>query len=122
MGITHHSNYIRFMEEARIDYLEQIGYGFEKLEAEGIVSPVVSLSVNYIHPTTFPDKIQIEVTIGKITSLKISFDYTMTVDGKKICTASSTHCFLRAGRPVVMEKEFPVLFSRLTSQIGDTQQ
>ena len=42
MGITHHSNYIRWMEEARIDFLEQLGFGFDKLEQSGIVSPVLS--------------------------------------------------------------------------------
>ena len=41
MGITHHSNYIRFMEEARIDALDRAGYGFEKMEADGVSSPVV---------------------------------------------------------------------------------
>ena len=33
MGITHHSNYIRIMEEARVDMLDRLGYGFEKMEA-----------------------------------------------------------------------------------------
>ena len=36
MGITHHSNYIRFMEEARIELLDKFGYGFERMEAEGV--------------------------------------------------------------------------------------
>ena len=31
MGVTHHSNYVRFMEEARVDYLDQLGFGFEKI-------------------------------------------------------------------------------------------
>ena len=34
MGIAHHSNYIRWMEEARVDFLEKIGWGFDRLEAE----------------------------------------------------------------------------------------
>ena len=42
MGVTHHSNYIRFMEESRIDMLDRIGYGFEKMEAEGVVSPAMT--------------------------------------------------------------------------------
>lgn len=29
MGIAHHSNYIRWMEEARVDFLEKIGWGFD---------------------------------------------------------------------------------------------
>ena len=28
MGVTHHSNYIRFMEEARVAYLEQLGFPY----------------------------------------------------------------------------------------------
>ena len=44
MGITHHSNYIRFMEEARIYVLDMLGYGFDRMEAEGVVSPVVAVS------------------------------------------------------------------------------
>ena len=43
MGITHHSNYIRWMEEARIDLLEQIGWGLDKIEESRIVSPIVSV-------------------------------------------------------------------------------
>ena len=42
MGVTHHSNYVRFMEEARVDYLDQLGLGFEKIEApEGRVQKVL---------------------------------------------------------------------------------
>ena len=36
MGIVHHSNYIRWMEEARVDFLSQIGWDFAKLEEMGI--------------------------------------------------------------------------------------
>ena len=51
MGITHHSNYVRFMEEARVDFLDQLGWSFDKLEAKGVVSPVLSLeSVLYKSP------------------------------------------------------------------------
>ena len=57
MGVTHHSNYVRFMEESRIDFLEKIGWGYDKMEQEGIISPVVSLECNYRNITTYPDVI-----------------------------------------------------------------
>ena len=47
MGITHHSNYVRFMEEARVDFLEQLGWSFDKLEAKGVASPVLSLDCTF---------------------------------------------------------------------------
>ena len=57
MGVTHHSNYIRWMEEARVDFFEQLGYGYGRLEEEGIVSPVTGLECRYKASTTFGDRI-----------------------------------------------------------------
>ena len=44
MGITHHANYIHWMEEARVDFMEQMGFPYSRMEAEGVVSPVLELS------------------------------------------------------------------------------
>ena len=113
MGITHHSNYIRFMEEARVDWMDQLGYGFDRMEAEGVVSPVVSVDCRFRHSTTFKDVIDIEVTVAETTPLKIVFAYKMSVVGKIVCTATSTHCFLENGRPVSLETRFPELFEKI---------
>jgi acyl-CoA thioester hydrolase len=113
MGITHHSNYVRFMEEARVDWMDQLGYGFDRMEAEGVVSPVVAVECRYKHPSTFKDVIEIAVKVAETTPLKISFSYTMTVGGRTVCTATSTHCFLEQGRPVSLEKRFPELYAMI---------
>lgn len=113
MGITHHSNYIRFMEEARVDWMDQLGYGFDRMEAEGVVSPVVGIEVHYKKSTTFKDNIMIHVAVAEMTLLKISFSYTMKVDNRIVCTATSTHCFLEQGRPVALAERFPVLYQTI---------
>jgi len=111
MGVTHHSNYVRFMEEARIDWMDQLGYGFERMEAEGVVSPVMQISLQYKRTTTFKDKIEIEIKVAELSALKISFAYTMRVGENVVCQATSTHCFLENNRPVVLEKRFPELYA-----------
>ena len=116
MGITHHSNHVRFMEEARVDYLDQLGYGFDKVEEEGVVSPVISIQCNYKTPTTFKDVIEIEVSIGNVTELKFEFNYVMRVGGKTVCTAQSLHCFMENGRPVVLSKRLPELYNAIKAQ------
>ena len=113
MGITHHSNYVRFMEEARVDFLDALGYGFDRIEAEGVVSPVISISCSYKHPTTFKDRIDIEVVISNMQDLKFEFTYTMKVAGKVVCLGQSTHCFMENGRPVVIAKRLPELYRLL---------
>ncbi|MBR1426018.1 MAG: acyl-CoA thioesterase [Paludibacteraceae bacterium] len=113
MGITHHSNYIRFMEEARIDWMDQLGYGYERMEQQGIVSPVTAISCQYKHATTFKDAILISLTVAELTALKITFNYTMRVGDTVVCTASSTHCFLHNGRPVPIQQQFPDFYQAI---------
>ena len=111
MGITHHSNYIRFMEEARVDLLDQVGYGFEKMEADGVVSPVVGVECQYKRSTTFQDEIAIEVDLVDVTALKFSFAYTGRVADKVVFTGKSTHCLMEQGRPVQLAQRYPQLFA-----------
>ena len=59
MGIIHHSNYIRWFEEARTDLLEQIGMGYDTLEAQGIISPVLSVHCEYKSMTHYGDAVVI---------------------------------------------------------------
>lgn len=114
MGITHHSNYIRFMEEARVDFLEKIGYGFDKLEAQGVVSPVVSIECNYKKTTTFADKITVKVAVAKLSGIKFTISYVMECNGEVAFTGTSSHCFLDLnGRPVIMEKKFPEFYAEM---------
>ncbi|MCI9527327.1 MAG: acyl-CoA thioesterase [Lachnospiraceae bacterium] len=110
MGITHHSNYIRWMEEARADYLKSLGYGLRRLEADGITSPVVSVECRYKHTTTFDDEIKIEVAIEKYNSVKLELSYIMTelVTGTVVLTAKSAHCFIdEKGKPIIVKRLFP---------------
>jgi len=118
MGVTHHSNYVRIMEEARIDWMDQIGYGYERMEAEQVVSPVMAIACKYMHPTTFKDDIAVSVTVAEMSKLKISFAYTMRVGEQVVCTASSTHCFLSDNRPVAIEQRFPELYEAINRQMN----
>ena len=55
MGIVHHSNYIRWFEEARVDLIEQAGLPFETVEAQGLMTPVLSAESTYKLPFKFGD-------------------------------------------------------------------
>lgn len=111
MGITHHSNYVRIMEEARVDFLDQLGWGFDKIEADGVVSPVVSIECKYKSPTTFKDMIEVEVFISNLSEMKFDFTYIMRVGDKLVCQAQSTHCFIENGRPVAISRRLPELYN-----------
>ena len=115
MGITHHSNYIRFMEEARVYFMDQIGWGFAKMEDEGVASPVLAVTCDYRHSTTFSDLIEIEVSLLKLSAVKMQIGYTMSCKGRVVCTGTSTHCFLdKEGRPLILQKALPGFYDTLS--------
>ena len=120
MGITHHSNYVRFMEEARVYFLDQIGWSFIDLENKGLASPVISIECNFKKTTTFPDEIAIEIYVDKISACKLTFGYIYTVKDEVVFTAKSSHCFLdKNGAPVIVQKVFPEFFEELKKYVKD---
>ena len=123
MGITHHSNYVRWMEEARVDYLKQIGWDYARLESEGIISPVVSINCKYKHSTTFSEKVVITVSIEEYTGIKLKLKYTMkNSTGELVCEGNSEHCFVsKEGKILMIKKDFPKFHETLTSLIVKTE-
>lgn len=116
MGITHHSNYVRWMEEARIDFLDKIGCGYKRMEDDGIISPVVSIKCEYKAPTTFDDKVETEVFIKEFKGVRLVLSYKMTnaESGETVLTAESSHCFLdKSGKPIILKKTFPEIDKKL---------
>ena len=121
MGITHHSNYIRWMEEARVDFLNQIGWPFDKLEALGIVSPVLNVSCDYKLSTVFSEKIAIAVAVKEFKGVKLFLSYTMeNEEGKVVCTGTTSHAFLNnQGRPIRMKQDYPDFYQCLMNMVED---
>jgi len=110
MSITHHSNYIRWMEEARVDFLDQIGWNFAKLESLGVASPVVQVDCSYKAPTKFDDRVEITTTIEKYTGVKLVLHYVMKLAETDtiVCIADSAHAFTNAdGRLLSIKKALP---------------
>ena len=111
MQITHHSNYIRFMEEARMSFLDKHGYGYERMEREGVISPLVEIKCKYKKPTTFGDTIEIFVDTTDLTPVKLTISYIMKVNDEIVCTGESVHCFLsRDGKVLSLKKIYPELY------------
>ncbi len=120
MGITHHSNYIRWMEEARVDFLAQMGWDYAKLESLGIVSPVTAVDCKYMISTTFAEKITITVSIAEFKGVRLKLAYTMkNTEGKVVCQAHSEHCFLdTSGNLIRLKKDFPEFYEALCGCAG----
>lgn len=116
MGITHHSNYIRWMEEARVDFLEKIGFGYDKLEDIGVMSPVIGIECEYKESTRFNDEVLIEAKIKEFKGVKLVIEYIMknANSGNVVLTGCSKHCFIGENNmPVMLKKVLPEFDTKL---------
>lgn len=108
MGIIHHSNYLRWFEEARVDMLEQLGIGYEVFEQHDCASPVLHVSCSYLTMTRFAETVQIAVSIRRYTGVKLTLAYAVRdkTTGVLRCTGESQHCFLNrtTGHPVALPR------------------
>ena len=120
MGIVHHSNYIRWMEEARVDFLEKTDWSYDQLEKVGLVSPVLSLNIDYNHPTYFSDIVSIDVEILELKMSKMRVGYKMTnEEGEVVAKCESSHGFLlSSGRPAILKRDFPGLYEALLTHLS----
>ena len=109
MGIIHHSNYIRWMEEARIDLLDQIGFPYRRFEEMGYISPVLHAECEYKKSIKFDDEVKIIVSLQELGRVKFTLRYdiyNLSEDGVLSAYGTTTHCFLKKdGRPVLIDRE-----------------
>lgn len=120
MGIIHHSNYIRYFEEARIDWMNQMGLSYEGIENLGLLIPVMFANCCYLFPLRFGDEIEVQVKLVKFDGIKMEFSYIIVrKDTEEICTTGRTgHCFLNTEmKPVRMKREFPELHRLLIEAV-----
>lgn len=127
MGIIHHSNYIRWMEEARLDFMEQLGWGYRKLEEDGLFIPVTAVSCEYKSPVRFDDTVLISVRVAEYRGVRLTMSYRITdrTTGQLRTVGESRHCFCnREGRPIRLKKfspEFDLLLQRLAAEEGSAR-
>lgn len=126
MGIIHHANYIRWMEEARIDLMNQMGYPYRRFEEMGYLSPVLHAECEYKKSIRFDDEVKIVVSLQDIGRLKFTLKYeiyNISRGGVLSATGSTRHCFLnsKTGRPVMMDKEMKE-FADVLRDLADKEQ
>lgn len=110
MGIIHHSNYIRWMEEARIDFMNKMGFSYKAMEEMGIISPVLEVTGKYKNMVHFDDTVIIDTGIKEYNGVKMTISYEMKKkeDGAVCFIGESKHCFMSSdGKIVSLSRKYP---------------
>ena len=115
MGIVHHSNYIRFFEEARCDLLEAYELPYNVMEEKGIMSPVLGVSCKYKQHVTFGDVIEIHAYIKEFSGVKFTVAYEIyNKETDQLCVSGeSNHCFTDSNiKPLNIKKHHTDVYEK----------
>ena len=111
MSIVHHSNYIRWMEEARTDYMRKNGVDYHDVEAHGIIMPVLGVSCRYRVSARYDDPIAIRTALCYYNGVRARYRYEIRhgETGVLLAEGESEHCFLDAESrvPLKLKKTHP---------------
>ena len=117
MQVVHHSNYARYLEEARLHMMDQMGLGYDKLEEMGIIIPVLELHDYYTKSITFGDVIEIKPIVIKLSPVRFTLKYKIFSSGtdELLHTAQTSHAFVDTEfKPMNLKKSFPEVYEKLS--------
>lgn len=120
MGVVHHSNYIRFLEEARCSWLEQIGMSYSLLEENGITIPVLGVNCTYKQHVTFEDTIQIHTFVKEYNGVRMMVGYEVKdkKNGNIVLLGETRHCFTNKNlKPINLKKHAPEFSKKFESMM-----
>lgn len=114
-GVIHHTNYIKWMEAARMNLMEQMGFSYKQMEEMEIICPVVSVGIDYVSAVRFNEVVIIEPKLIQYDGSRMELAYDMydRETGEKRAIGHSSHCFLtKAGIPISLGRIYPELDTR----------
>jgi len=104
MGVVYHGNYAQYFEMGRVEWLRNLGLSYKFMEENGIMLPVVSLTMNYKKPARYDDLIRVKTIFKSQTSVKIEFDYEIFNEKDELLTTGTSMLVfvdMKTGRPTL---------------------
>ncbi|MBQ8026030.1 MAG: acyl-CoA thioesterase [Oscillospiraceae bacterium] len=126
MGVVHHSNYLRFLEDARMDWISAKIMSYREMEKMGIIIPAVSAEEHFKGFLRFDDPFSVEVRLVEYTGARIGFVYEIrNTDTGEVCyTGKSQHYFSPDGNqpgleygPMSIKRKFPELHRKFLEML-----
>lgn len=117
MGVAHHSNYIRWFETGRVEFLRALNLSLNEMMNDGIVFPIIEVNAKFHSPARFDDVLEIETTALELTRAKMKFSYAIRRQGdeKILADGSSTNVFTHDGKICRLPEKF---FERLVKGLS----
>ena len=90
MGFVHHSNYLRYFELARIEWISSLGLSYQEMEQRGYLMPVINANIYFKKPLIFGKSFKIKIQSNKIPKVKFELTYEVILEENEIAATGLT--------------------------------
>ena len=91
MGIVHHSNYLRFCENARVVWLETHDKSYPEWMAMGLHFAVTHAELDYRQSARFDDRLEVTTWLEWVRGASLAMAYTILCRGELVATGRTEH-------------------------------
>lgn len=125
MGVIHHSNYLRILEEARMAWMEENLIPYPEIERMGIIVPFTESRATFLSFLRFGDRFRVDMELCKFTGLRLTFRYQVynETTGELCHEAETVHYTTTREdyKPVSVKRTHPELFEQLRALVHDSK-
>lgn len=94
MEVMWHGNYVKYLEMARCELLDKLGYNYIAMKKDGYAFPIVKLDVKYVRPAFFNDTIKVTTTLSECETF-LKFHYLIENEkGEKLSEANTAQAVI----------------------------
>ena len=80
-GVAWHGSYLRWMEQARVEFCRDIGIDLVEMRRQDVAIPVTNINIRYKASALLDERISVETEITKMTPILVQF--TQTIKNKE---------------------------------------
>ena len=115
MGVVHHSNYIRWLEEARTEFFDEMDLAYTVTESYGVMSPVTDINLKFKLSARFGDRFTVRLRMTQYTGVRFRVKYTVVnQNGETLVEGESGHAFINSDhKPVSLSRTIPQRHERM---------
>ena len=109
MGVVHHSNYLRWLEEARTFFFNDKELAYVETETYGVMSPITDISIKFKYPARYGDDFTVRLKMIKYTGVRFTMEYVvLNQDGNVLLEGTSSHAFIdNSFKPISLARAIP---------------
>ena len=116
-GHVNNTIYFRFMEQARVEYLEQLGF---KVMPQGTAPVIINASCTFLIPLNYPGTVEVRMFFGQPGRSSIPSHYELRLHGDDTLYATGDAKIVwmdvASGKSVPIPEELRASLSTLLSQ------